>query len=314
MIPFTKPMECLPVTKLPDGPGWGFELKLDGYRAQGIRDHGIKLLSKNVKDLGQKFPLIVESLKDAIFEGAAVDGEIVALDAEGRPSFNVLQNARPDTPVIFYAFDVLFEQGKDVRSLPLNERLSILDSTFVPSERAQLCANFPGPADKIISAVKGLGGEGVIAKRLDSRYEPGQRSGAWQRIRLNIGQEFVIGGFTPGTYGFDAVIVGVYEGKKLLFVASVRAGFVPASRVALYALLAPLVVHTCPFANLPERTSGRWGQGITAAKMKKCIWAKPVLVARFEFLEWTETNHVRHISLVGMRDDKNPRKVVRESQ
>jgi bifunctional non-homologous end joining protein LigD len=131
-------------------------------------------------------------------------------------------------------------------------------------------------------------------------------------MRLNLGQEFVIGGFTPRTHGFDAVIVGVYERRKLLYVARVRAGFVPASRVALYALLKPLVIPRCPFANLPEATTGRWGQGLTAAKMKECVWLKPELVARFEFLEWTGTHHVRHIKFIALRDDKDARTVVRE--
>jgi len=312
MLQFIKPMECLMVKRLPDGPSWLYELKLDGYRAQGIRDDGIRLLSRNGKNLGKKFPLIVKSLKDAISEGTVVDGEIVALDSEGRPSFNALQNAGPDTPVVFYAFDILVARGKDVKALPLGDRISILDSVFVPSDGAQLCANFPGPVEKFVAAVKKLAGEGVIAKRLDSRYEPGGRSGAWQKIRLNLGQEFVIGGFTPGPHGFDAVIVGVYEGRKLLYVTRVRAGFVPASRIALYAVLKPLVRPNCPFGNLPEASSGRWGQGLTAAKMKECVWVEPELVARFEFLEWTGINHVRHIKFVAMRDDKDARSVVRE--
>jgi bifunctional non-homologous end joining protein LigD len=132
-------------------------------------------------------------------------------------------------------------------------------------------------------------------------------------MRLNLGQEFVIGGFTPGTLGLDAVIVGVYEKGKLNYVARVRAGFVPASRRAVYELLKPLVTKVCPFVNLPEARAGRWGEGLTAEKMKECVWVRPELVARFDFLEWTGSNHVRHIKFVAMRDDKDPRKVVREA-
>jgi bifunctional non-homologous end joining protein LigD len=161
--------------------------------------------------------------------------------------------------------------------------------------------------------VRKLGGEGVVAKRLDRSYEPGKRSGAWVKMRLNLGQEFVIGGFTPGTFGLDAVIVGVYEKGKLNYVARVRAGFVPASRRAVYELLKPLVTNICPFANLPEARVGRWGEGLTAEKMKDCVWVRPELVARFDFLETTGSNHVRHIKFVAMRDDKDPRKVVREA-
>jgi bifunctional non-homologous end joining protein LigD len=154
-----------------------------------------------------------------------------------------------------------------------------------------------------------MGGEGVVAKRLTSHYEPGKRTGAWAKKRLNIGQEFVIGGFTPGTHGVDALIVGFYQGKNLLCTASVHGGLVPPIRRELYSKLKPLIIATCPFANLPEKSPGRWGQGLTAAKMKECIWVKPKLVANFEFLEWTDTNHVRHIKFVGLRTDKNPRQV-----
>jgi len=157
-----------------------------------------------------------------------------------------------------------------------------------------------------------MGGEGVVAKRLASHYEPGKRSGAWSKKRLNVGQEFVIGGFTRGSNGVDALVVGFYSGNELIYAAKVRAGLVPATRRELYAGLKPVIIGECPFKNLPEPKSGRWGQGLTAARMKECIWVEPKLVANFEFLEWTDTNHVRHIKFVGIRADKNPRQVVRE--
>jgi bifunctional non-homologous end joining protein LigD len=200
----------------------------------------------------------------------------------------------------------------DIRRLPLSERLIILKSAIVPSDRVQLSEQFPGPVSQFISAVKRLGGEGVVAKRLSSHYEPDRRSGAWSKMRLNIGQEFVIGGFTPGSHGVDALIVGFYSGDSLIYAARVRAGLVPGTRREMYARLKPLIIKECPFANLPEAKSGRWGQGLTAAKMKDCVWVKPELIANFEFLEWTDTNHVRHIKYMGLRTDKNPRKVVRE--
>jgi bifunctional non-homologous end joining protein LigD len=307
-------MECLPVAKLPDGDEWVYELKLDGYRAQAIcEESGVRLFSRNGKDLTKRFPLVVTSLAEALHAGTAVDGELVAIGEDGQPSFNLLQNSRLDSPVVFYAFDVLTHGGEDVKALPLNDRLSILDSAFIPSDHAILSENFPGPAAQFVAAVRKLGGEGVIAKRLDRSYEPGRRSGAWVKMRLNLGQEFVIGGFTPGTIGLDAVIVGMYEEGKLNYVARVRAGFVSASRRAVYELLKPLVTNVCPFVNLPEARAGRWGEGLTAEKMKECVWVRPELVARFDFLEWTGSNHVRHIKFVAMRDDKDPRKVVREA-
>jgi bifunctional non-homologous end joining protein LigD len=131
-------------------------------------------------------------------------------------------------------------------------------------------------------------------------------------MRLNVGQEFVIGGFTPGSHGVDALVVGFYSGDSLIYAARVRAGLVPATRGELFAKLRPLIIKDCPFVNLPESNAGRWGQGLTATTMSECVWVKPVLVANFEFLAWTDTNHVRHIKYVGLRTDKNPRKVVRE--
>ena len=312
-LPFTPPMECLPVDRLPDGPGWVYELKLDGYRGQAIHDsRGIQLLSRNGKHFASKFPAVVGALRHSLHIGTALDGELVAFDENGQPSFNAMQNASTETNVVFFVFDVLFHGWHDLRQLPLSDRLALLELAFVHSARVQLSAHFPGPVDQFVSAVQKMGGEGVIAKRLTSRYEPEKRSGAWSKLRLNIGQEFVIGGFTVANHGVDALVVGFYEGDSLIYTARVRAGLVPGTRRELYAKLKTLMVKNCPFVNLPEASSGRWGQGLTASKMAECVWVKPVLVANCEFLEWTDTNHVRHIKFVGMREDKNPRKVVRE--
>jgi DNA ligase D-like protein (predicted ligase) len=312
-IPFTAPMECLPVASLPEGLGWVYELKLDGFRGQAIRDNrGVHLLSKNGKDFSNRFPQVCAALKESLPQGTSVDGELVAFDEGGHPSFNALQNATAETNIVFFAFDVLVSRWRDVKHLALSERLALLQSAVVPSERVQLSEHFDGHLSRFIAAVREMGGEGVVAKRLTSHYESGKRSGAWAKRRLNIGQEFVIGGFTPGSHGIDALVVGFYNGDALMYAARVRAGLAPATRRELYARVKPLIVEQCPFANLPEPNSGRWGQGLTVAKMKECIWVKPKLVANFEFLEWTDTNHVRHIRFVGLRADKNPRQVVRE--
>jgi len=312
-IPFTPPMECLPVDRLPEGPGWVYELKLDGYRGQAIHDsRGVHLLSRNGKHFANKFLAVFFDLKHALPIGTALDGELVAFDESGQPSFNAIQNASAETNVIFFVFDILFHGGKDVRRPLLSDRLDLLESAFVHSARVQLSAHFPGPADQFVTAVRKMGWEGVVAKRLSSRYEPEKRSGAWSKLRLNIGQEFVIGGFTVSSHGVDALIVGFYEGDSLIYTARVRAGLVPATRRELYSKLKSLMVENCPFANLPEANSGRWGQGLTASKMAECVWVRPVLVANCEFLEWTDSNHVRHIKFVGLRNDKNHRRVVRE--
>jgi len=312
-IPFTPPMECLSVDHLPDGPEWVYELKLDGYRGQAIRDvRGPHLLSRNGKDFSKKFPAVFATLNEALPAGAALDGELVAFDETGQPSFNAIQNSSADTNVVFFVFDVLFHGWKDLKYLPLSERLLLLQTAFVPSATVQRSEYFQGPVNQFVAAVKRMRGEGVAAKRVSSRYEPEKRSGAWSKMRLNVEQEFVIGGLTLGRHGVDALVVGFYSGNSLMYAARVRAGLVPATRRELFAKLRPLIIKDCQFVNLPESKTGRWGQGLTAAKMKECVWVKPVLVANFEFLEWTDANHVRHIKYVGLRNDKNPRKVVRE--
>ena len=129
--------------------------------------------------------------------------------------------------------------------------------------------------------------EGVIAKHRDSSYEPGKRTGAWVKHRLNSGQELVVGGYVPGAHGLDSIIVGYYRQEELVYVARVRNGFVHASRRQVFERLRPLVIPNCPFVNLPERHKGRWGDGLTADDMRKCVWVQPELVARIEFLKWT---------------------------
>lgn len=166
-------------------------------------------------------------------------------------------------------------------------------------------------ADLIRSAeYEGL--EGLVAKRRKSRYEPGKRSGAWRKMRISRGQEFVVGGYTPSASNFDALIFGYYSNGKLQYVARTRNGFTPTTRYQIYKRLKPLEIQQCPFANLPEARSGRWGAGLTAAKMKECRWVKPVLVGQFEFTEWTPDNHLRHSRFLTLRDDKNPASVGRD--
>jgi ATP-dependent DNA ligase len=176
-IPFIEPMECLPVDNLPDGPDWIYELKLDGYRGQAIRDErGVRLLSRRGKDFSRKFTGVFAALKDCLPLGIAVDGEVVAFDETGQLSFNALQNADADATLVFFAFDVLVYRWKDTKHLPLSERMSLLKTAIRPSERVQLSEHFPGPAGKFLEAVRQMGGEGVVAKRLNSRYEPGREA------------------------------------------------------------------------------------------------------------------------------------------
>ena len=164
----------------------------------------------------------------------------------------------------------------------------------------------------LIQSVKVHGFEGLVAKRRTSLYESGLRSGAWMKMRVNRGQEFVIGGYTRGTKTFDALVFGYYDGDRLIYVARTRSGFTPVMRAQLFKKFKALETNECPFVNLPEAKSGRWGQGLTAAKMVEVQWLKPTLVGQFEFLEWTADNHLRHSKFVGLRVDKRARDVVRE--
>jgi DNA ligase D-like protein (predicted ligase) len=306
-------MDCLSVSTLPDGQQWLWEIKLDGYRAIAVKSDGqVNLFSRTGKSLNKKFPYIVESLH-GLPDGTIIDGELVALDDTGRPTFNLLQNFTSGASRIrYFLFDLLCYKNRDLTRLPLIERREVLKSLVFRDERIKISAYVEAGANELLAAAREQRLEGIVGKRKDSLYEPGQRSGAWIKYRLNLGQEFVIGGYTPGPHGLDAVIVGYYRGKDLIYVARVRNGFVPASRRRLFEKLHPLVTPECPFANLPETRKARWGEALTAEKMQKCVWVRPELVAQIEFLEWTDADHLRHSRFVGLRDDKDPRGVVKE--
>ena len=162
--------------------------------------------------------------------------------------------------------------GRDVRSETLETRRRLLETKVLPklAEPARYLGDLDAPLPELIAAVKAQGFEGLVAKRRDSRYEAGLRSGAWQKMRVNRGQEFVIGGYTLGGHTFDAVIFGYYDDDRLIYVARTRNGFTPAVRAQLMKRFRPLEIKTCPFANLPEKKSGRWGAGLTKAKMADC--------------------------------------------
>jgi bifunctional non-homologous end joining protein LigD len=314
---FIEPMLLLRTETLPDDARrWTYQLKLDGYRAIAFKSKGkVYLRSRNDNDFSVRYPAVVTGLA-GLPDETVIDGEVVAFDEEGRPSFNVLQNygSSVAAPVVFYAFDVMVLRGKDVMSEPLEKRQQLLETMVLPKlkEPVRYAGALNAALPDLVASVKAHGLEGLVAKRLGTRYEPGRRSGAWMKMRVNRGQEFVIGGYTPGTKTFDAIVFGYYEGKRLIYAARTRNGFTPAARVALYKKFAALEIEECPFANLPEERGGRWGQGLTKAKMAECRWLKPVLVAEVEFLEWTSDNHLRHSRFVALRDDKRAKDVTRE--
>jgi len=311
---FVEPMECLSVSTLPKGGPWIWEIKLDGYRALAVKSPtGVTLFSRNRKSLNRQFPYIVEALAD-LPEGAVVDGEVVAIDESGRPDFNLLQHFRAESSRIqYYIFDLLFWKDRDLTRLPLIERRALLKSVvLIRDKRIRIADYFDAAPKDLLSAVREQRLEGIIGKRKDSLYQPGKRTGAWIKYRVNRGQEFVIGGYFPGPHGFDSLIVGYYEGDKLMYVARTRNGFVPASRRQVFSKLKHLATANCPFVNLPETRRSRFGEELNAEKMKKAVWLRPDAVAQIEFLEWTEGDRLRHSKFVGLREDKNPRSVVKE--
>ena len=311
---FIESMECLPVTKLPEGPQWSYEIKLDGYRLEAVKNASkTTLYSRRRNVLNNKFGFIAEAL-EGLQSGTVLDGEIVAIDTTGKSDFNLLQNFRSaETNIHYFVFDVLMYKGRLLIRLPLEERRAILSKVLPRNDHISISV-VDYSAAQMLSFVKEHGLEGVVAKQKDSVYEPGKRSGLWSKYRVNLGQEFVVGGYTPGSNGFDALIVGFYSGKDLMFAGRVRAGFVPATRREVFAQMKDLKTTKCPFANLPEKSEGRWGQGLTAEKMKGCVWLKPKAVARIDFAEWTGADKLRHTKFIALRDDKDPRKVVKETK
>ena len=312
---FIPPMLLLRRERLPEGPEWLYELKLDGYRALAIKTPDkVHLRSRNDNDFNARYPGIVKALANLPDE-TVIDGEIVALDERGRPSFNSLQNyGSAGAPLHFFIFDVLILKGKDVMGDPLMKRRELIEEHVLPmlAEPIRYSPILAATLKALIQSVKAQGLEGLVAKRRDSKYEPGQRSGAWQKMRVNQRQELVIAGYTPSPKNFDALVIGYYEGHRLMYAARTRNGFTPASRAELFKKIKPLEIKECPFANLPEKKAGRWGAGLTAAKMAECRWLEPRLVGMFEFVEWTEDAHLRHSRFVALRDDTGAKDVKRE--
>jgi DNA ligase D-like protein (predicted ligase) len=300
---FIEPMLLLASGELPDGPDWLRELKLDGYRAVAIKTEGrVYLRSRNDNDFSSRYPAITKALS-ALPDETVIDGEIVALDESGRPSFNLLQNGAAKATIIYYVFDLMLLTGRDLTGETLETRRGLLERKVLPklAKPIRYSPELPGSVSDLVQSVKAQKLEGLIAKRRDSWYEPGERTGAWRKMRVNQQREMVIGAYTvAGGSTFDALIFGHYEGGKLMYAGRTRSGFTPRLRADLMKKFAPLETPDCPFANLPEAKSGRWGAGLTAAKMSACRWLRPVLIGRFEYVEWTPENHLRHSRFVSL--------------
>lgn len=318
-IQFIDPMKAK-LVKHPSPGNWLYEIKFDGYRALAFKNgKDVRLFSRNRKHLGDRFPEIVEAVSKLKCKEAVLDGEVVALDENGRSSFHSLQAAdsSPTRPNIhYYVFDLLRLNGKNVMDLSLVERKPLLKKVVGSgSGLVRFSASLEGNVEFLLQKAEELKLEGLIGKKADSVYQVGERSGAWIKLKLNREQEFVIGGYTEPARGrlkFGAVLVGYYEGKSLQFCAAVGTGFDDKLLRSLYERFQKIAQKDCPFSNLPEKKKGRFGDGITAAEMKRCHWVKPVLVCRVKFTEWTPDGKLRHSVFLSLREDKEAKEVVRD--
>jgi DNA ligase D-like protein (predicted ligase) len=243
-------MAAQSVSELPEDDDWIYEAKLDGYRALVLKDGArVQIRSRNDKDLTRMYPRLAAAALRLKPERVVIDGEIVALGPDGKPSFQALQHRRSSQThqIVFYAFDVLHVDGRDVTSEPLQKRRARLPAIIGHDATLRLSQDLPGSAADVMKAVRAVGLEGVIAKRKHSIYQPGERSADWVKLKLERQQEFVIGGYRPdGSKGVDALLVGYYEGRDLRFAGKVRAGMVPHVRRELRSKLKPHEVKDVP--------------------------------------------------------------------
>jgi bifunctional non-homologous end joining protein LigD len=299
---------------LPVGSEWTYEVKWDGYRALATKDGAsVHLQSRNQKDLTRDYPTVVAALQTVQVPKLVLDGELVALDPEGRPWFQALQHRRTSgLSIVYYAFDVLAVGAESLLRQPLDARRQRLKLLLLGSS-VLLSEPLPGSPERIEREIRRLGLEGVIAKRRDSLYEPGQRSDAWLKVKFNRRQELVIGGYKPNSPHFESILVGDYKHRELYFAGKVRAGLTPRLRAEIFQRLTARPATRCPFVNLPNSSGRRhWGEGITEQDMATLRWVKPAIVIDVSFVEWTRDGLLRHPAFVGIRDDKSAREVGRE--
>jgi bifunctional non-homologous end joining protein LigD len=307
---------------LPLGAGWTYEVKWDGMRALAFVDGAsLRIQSANERDVTVSWPELA-GLPDALPAATVLlDGELVATDSDGRPSFGRLQqrmhiaNAAEaqrrtaDVPASYIVFDILHLDGHDLTALPLADRRRLLDQVLDPGPVWRTSPLHDDGAALVAAAVE-RGLEGVVAKRLDSPYEPGKRTRAWRKVKVRRRQEMVVGGWLPGEGNragrIGALLVGYHERAgdpgPLRYAGRVGSGFNEAELARLAAALSPLEVADCPFDPFPPRSDILRGP----------TWVRPELVAELAFAEWTEDGRLRHPSYLGTRDDKAAADVTRD--
>ncbi len=308
---FIAPMECLEVETIPEGELWQYELKLDGYRTIAIKQGGdVDLFSRNGKSFNSKFPSIVQALEATRVKRFILDGEIVALDERGRHSFELLQKIKTSKAhVRFYVFDLLQIDKDDLTKRILERRRSRLESEFVAlPKNVQLSPILSGAAGNVLAHVKDFEFEGVVAKRLDSIYVPGQTSDKWQKQKTQRSDDFLVGGYIPGRYGVEQLVVGEIRDRDVYFVESVKNGFVPSTRRTVFNAIKGKEVEKCPFVNLPERQGAH---RMDREKMATVRWLRPRIVAEIAFNERTQGGHLRHSKFLRLRERAEVRRKAR---
>ncbi len=307
--------------KPPTDGDWSYELKFDGIRLIAVKTgKKVSLLSRNKNELAGRFPEIVEAIGNLPARECVIDGEVVALDAEGRSSFQLLQARDMEgrkSPVYFYAFDLLQLDGRSLIALPLKARKDVLEKLCADAgDPIRYSAEIGDDARALLEEVKRRGLEGIVAKQRNSVYEPGRRSGAWIKLKCVNEQEFVIGGYTPPEGSrkyFGAILVGYYKENRLMFAGKVGTGFTANSLSALHKKFRAEERDDCPFEDLPSKQNGKWVQAITPSMMRKLHWVNPVFVCEIKFAEWTRDGKLRAPVFLGLRDDKKPKEVGREA-
>jgi bifunctional non-homologous end joining protein LigD len=293
---------------LVDGPfdreGWAFEVKWDGFRSVAVVKGGrARLVSRNGKSQNARFPSVAAALA-GLGVDAVLDGEIVAVDKKGRPVFQALQNVRRggEGRILYYVFDVLQVDGRDLRPLPLERRQAVLRKLLPASGTVRLSEAVETTGKAFFRAAETNGLEGIMAKDLGSPYRPGARTRDWLKIKTESRQEAVICGFTrprASRRHFGALVLGAFRDGELVYIGSVGAGFSERSLQDISAKLAPLVKDRPPFAKAPRTDT-------------PVTWVAPRLVCEVKFREWTSDGLMRQPVFLGLRDDKPARKVVRE--
>jgi bifunctional non-homologous end joining protein LigD len=311
------PMLATLVAEPPDAEGWIYEIKWDGYRAIAFQHENIlELKSRNDKSFNEKFYPIYKALQDWGID-AILDGEIVVLNEQGHADFSGLQNWRSeaDGDLIYYLFDILWLNGKELMSLPLYERREILKQ-IVPDEGViRLSENFDTTGNEFLALARQLGIEGIIAKRRDSIYLPGIRNTDWLKIKANKRQEVVIGGYTQNkgsNKAFSSLLVGVYEQGELIYTGKVGTGFNVKTQQDMMKQFKPLVIAESPFNIIPDvNKPSRFRPNPPEAV---ATWLKPKLVCEVSYSEITSDGVMRHPSFEGMRIDKAAREVILETE